>query len=87
MEANACGIPVIASPVGGIPELVCDGANGFLIQPTDAERIHALLVQWQQDPVALAARKRGARAHALQYFDRNRMIEGYTQAFARVAAL
>lgn len=87
MEANGCGIPVIAAPVGGIPELVRDGINGFLMQPTDADRIHALIAKWQQDPNSLAAQKRAARSHAQQYFDRQRMIEAYTSAFIRVSAL
>jgi glycosyltransferase involved in cell wall biosynthesis len=86
MEANACGIPVIAAPVGGIPELVCDGANGFLMQPTEVERIHALLAKWQQEPASLAAQKCSARAYALQHFDRQQMIEAYAGAFARAAA-
>ena len=87
MEANACGIPVIAAPVGGIPELVSEGINGFLMQPTEAERIHALISRWQQEPDSLAAQKRAGRAHALEHFDRQRMIEAYAEAFSRVAAL
>lgn len=85
MEANACGIPVIAAPVGGIPELVCDGVNGFLLQPGESERIHALLAQWQQQPESLAKQKRVARAYALEHFDRLRMIEAYAAAFTRIA--
>ena len=46
LEAMAVGLPIISTPVGGIPEAVEDGVNGFLIQPGDykalAEKIDIL---------------------------------------------
>ena len=43
LEAQACGLPVIARRIGGIPELVEDGRTGFLFTPGDhrelAERL------------------------------------------------
>src|SRR5262249_47826550 len=36
MEAAGCGVPVAATAVGGVPELIADGATGLLVPPNDA---------------------------------------------------
>lgn len=39
LEAMACGLPIISTPVGGISEAVEEGVNGFLVQPGDSQAI------------------------------------------------
>ncbi len=50
LEAMSWGIPVIASPVGGIPDLVKDGVNGFLVPPTDIDAIAQAMMRMIDDP-------------------------------------
>ena len=85
MEASACGVPVIGSPVGGIPELIEDGVNGYLAAPGECERIASRLRAWDEDPSLLAAVSRTSREYAEARFDRRRMIANYADAFAHFA--
>jgi len=49
LEALAWGLPVIASPVGGIPEVVRDGFNGFLVPPTDTTALAQAMQRLVED--------------------------------------
>jgi glycosyltransferase involved in cell wall biosynthesis len=86
LEAMAAGKPVVASAVGGIPEIVIDGETGFLVQPGSpgalAERICSLL----EDP-QLAARM---GEHGLQrqrrMFSADSMVERILDVYRRAGA-
>ncbi len=60
VEAMAMGLPVIASAVGGVPELIADGENGLLVTPQDVRQLTRSIARLLDDE-ALAARL-GARA-------------------------
>jgi len=85
MEANACGVPVIGAPVGGIPELIEEGVNGYLAAPSETDRIASWLRVWDEDPSLLAAIGLTSRKIAEARFDRRRMIADYAAAFAHFA--
>jgi glycosyltransferase involved in cell wall biosynthesis len=68
MEAMASGLPVVASEVDGIPELVRDSETGFLVPPRDAERLADAITRLLDDPVMArrmgdAGRRLVARRH------------------------
>lgn len=59
-EALACGVPVIASAVGGTAELVADGTNGLLVPPGDADELATCLRRLALDPALLARLRAGS---------------------------
>jgi len=83
-EAAASGLPVLATPVSGVRELVRDGENGYLIRP-DAGVIGDRLNLLAGDPELRARLGAAARASALG-FDSQRMVRRYHELYERLAA-
>jgi glycogen synthase len=78
-EAMASGLPVVASAVGGIPEVVRDGVTGLLVPPGDADALAAALDRLATDDALRARLAAGARARAREY--------AWPQLAARVAGV
>lgn len=55
LEAMACALPVVATRVGGIPELVCEGENGYLAAPGDVDQLAKGILQILRNPELGAA--------------------------------
>jgi glycosyltransferase involved in cell wall biosynthesis len=85
MEANACGVPVVAAPVGGVPELIAEGVNGYLMRPEETGLIQDLLSMWKESPETLTQLRCSAREYACRMFDRERMFDDCARAFQRIA--
>ena len=69
MEAMACGLPVVISSLGGIPEIVMDGETGFLIAPGDYEALAAHLDALVTNPIRREAMGAAALERARTHFD------------------
>lgn len=80
VEAMLLGTPVIGSRVGGIPDLIADGVNGYLVEPGNEDELTAALRRVYADDVAAMGEK--ARSFAEGYFSPLKYVEGYRQLFA-----
>jgi glycosyltransferase involved in cell wall biosynthesis len=69
MEGMACGLPVVASALSGIPELVVDGINGLLVEPGNVEALAAALASLSRDPSLRARLGATARRTVAAEFD------------------
>jgi glycosyltransferase involved in cell wall biosynthesis len=68
-EAMALGVPVVSSPIAGIPELVVHGKTGFLSSPGDVDGLVALLAKLLADRALARSVVEAARRRVEEKFD------------------
>ncbi len=83
LEAMSSGVPVVASRVGGIPEVVVDGETGFLCAPKDTQAMAAAALKLLTDSALYEQMSRAARTRAVERFNENEVVPLYTQAYER----
>ena len=66
-EAQNCGVPVIASAVGGIPEQIIDGETGWLVSPGDARALASRLDEWVASPELARRMGEAGRPQGLKF--------------------
>jgi glycosyltransferase involved in cell wall biosynthesis len=80
MEALACGVPVIASNIGALPDLIEDGINGYLLQAIDTQGFADCIAHLVDDKLLLNKLKVGARASAEHRLDSQLAYQNYETA-------
>jgi glycosyltransferase involved in cell wall biosynthesis len=84
IEAQAMGLAVVASDVGGIYTLVKDGVNGLLVHSKDSHALAEAVLKVLKDKKAAGELGRRAREQAVRYFNLNQMVEGIERVYKKV---
>lgn len=85
MQAMACGLPVISTPIGSITEAVEDGVSGCIVPPKDALRLSQAIQALLNDPARRAQLGEAARHTACEKFALDLMLDKMEAIFTRAA--
>jgi L-malate glycosyltransferase len=80
-EAMACGVPCVASRVGGIPEVVKDGKCGYLVPPGNPAALASAIESLLDDDQMKISFSRDARKRAVDQFDLQAMVNHYIKLY------
>lgn len=81
LEAMAASKPVIATRVGGTPEIVADGTTGLLVPPGDVRSVAESIVALRRDAAWRSAMGTAARARVVEHFSFENMAREYVAAY------
>ena len=85
MQAAACGLPAVSTPIGAIAEAVVDGVTGLLVPPRDVPALARALQRLMADADLRERMGRAALAHAQASFGIDRMLDAMEAVFSNVA--
>lgn len=84
VEAYARGLPIVASEIGSLAELVQDGVTGALFPPGDSAALAARIHELNSDEVGLAACRIGARQQFLQHYSASTNVAALSSIYRSV---
>ena len=85
VEAQACGLPAVASRTGGVPDIVEDGVTGLLVPPGEASALADALRSLLSDPERRSGFAAAARARMTERFAFDTMVTRYAELFRSLA--
>lgn len=85
-EAAQRGRPVVASRVGGLPEIIVDGATGHLVPPEDSAALAAAITSLLSRPEVVVRQGTAARARALEHFTMDACAAKYAHLYEELLA-
>lgn len=83
LEASAAGLPIVATSVGGIPEIIEDGATGLLIPPENPQALCAAILQLLKNPAFAAAVARAGKERVSSQFCFDIALAGLKRLYSR----
>ena len=81
LEGMSCGLPIIATNVGGIPEQVQDGENGFLVPVKHPEEIAEAALKLSADEKLLARMGGNARKTVMERYTKDKVLKQYIDVY------
>ena len=81
LEAMACEVPVVASRVGGLPEVVEHGVTGYLLDPEDVAGMASAAVELLRDPTRRCAMGKAARQRVIDRFSAEKVVPLYEACY------
>lgn len=84
LEAMAAELPIVATRVGGIPEMIQDGVHGFLVAPRDVDALSAALRRLAGDPVLRRRMGKAAREKVAKEFRLEEMVSRTLKIYVSV---
>jgi glycosyltransferase involved in cell wall biosynthesis len=81
LEANSCGVPAVATRVGGVPDVLLHGETGFVAPPDDADALTQFVALLARDETKRRAMGAAARQWVEQNFSHHVMVARYAQLF------
>ena len=84
LEAMACGSPVVASRVGGLPEVIMDGETGYLCEAGDIDEMAAASIKILSDDKHRKELSDAGRAFAVKHFSSECIVPRYEEYYRRI---
>jgi glycosyltransferase involved in cell wall biosynthesis len=79
-EAFSAGVPVVGSRIGGIPEMINEGQNGFLFEPHDSRELAGILSRIVSAPRVVRGMETSCRTRA-EHFTADRFADDYVRLY------
>ncbi|MCD4738727.1 MAG: glycosyltransferase [Anaerolineae bacterium] len=86
LEAMAAGLPIVATAVGGTPEVVVDGVTGLLVPPRDPDALTQAITRLLRDPDLRRKMGRAGRERVQQHFSVERMVQQTQSLYEQLLA-
>lgn len=84
LEAMACGIPVVSSSVGGLPELNIHNETGYIAEIGDIDRMAKYTVELLTNEKRYKSFSKNSRERAVKYFDKNLIVPKYVEYYEKI---
>lgn len=84
LEAMACGLPVVSSSVGGLPELIVHNKTGFIAEFGDVDRMAKYVMELLTNDKKFKSFSKNSRERAVKLFEKKLIVPQYIQYYEKV---